>query len=171
MPLDITLEDDRWSDLALPDLAERAIAAALGHLGLDPASCEISLLGCDDARIAGLNAEFRDKPSPTNVLSWPAEDLSPDTPGGPPLPPEPDFTGEIALGDIAIAYDTCAREADVARKTLHDHATHLIVHGLLHLLGYDHIIEADADRMERLETEILGNLGIADPYGLDQGLA
>ncbi|MFW8594277.1 rRNA maturation RNase YbeY [Cribrihabitans neustonicus] len=164
MTIDITIEDDRWLDAGLEPLAEEAIAAVLTHHGLDPEACEISLLACDDARIAVLNAEFRGKPAPTNVLSWPAEDLAAEEEGGEPLPPEPDFTGEIPLGDIALAYETCAREAAEAGKPLADHIRHLTVHGLLHLLGYDHIRDRDAARMEGLEVLLLGKLGIPDPY-------
>ena len=121
-------------------------------------------MACNDARIAELNAEFRCKPTPTNVLSWPAEDLSSEIPGAAPNRPTPDFTGEIALGDIAIAWDTCAREAKEQGKPMRDHVTHLIVHGVLHLLGYDHIRDEDATLMERLEVDILCKLGIDDPY-------
>ncbi|MEX0316533.1 MAG: rRNA maturation RNase YbeY [Ruegeria sp.] len=162
MTVDLTLEDPRWQDLEA--LADRAIAVTLAHQRLDSEICEISVLGCDDARIAELNSEFRAKPQPTNVLSWPAEDLSADTPGGQPHAPEPDFTGEIALGDIAISYDTCAREAEATGKTMSDHTAHLLIHGLLHLLGYDHIRDPDATLMEGLEIEILGKLGIDNPY-------
>lgn len=162
MTLDLTLEEPRWSEL--PYLAERAVSATLAHVGLNPEVCEISILGCDDDRIAGLNAEFRGKPTPTNVLSWPAEDLAPAEPGDRPKLPTPDFTGEIALGDIAISYDTCAREAELAGKPMAEHTTHLIVHGVLHLLGYDHVRDEDATLMESLEIEILGNLEIDDPY-------
>lgn len=169
MAVDIILEDDRWATLELEALAERAAGAALAHLGLDPEAAEISLLACNDDRIAVLNAEFRDKPAPTNVLSWPAEDLSPDAPGGEPLPPEPDPGGELALGDIAIAWDTCAREAEAAGKPMPDHVTHLIVHGTLHLLGYDHVDDADAARMEALEVEILSGLGLENPYIVPDG--
>ncbi|TDK50598.1 rRNA maturation RNase YbeY [Antarcticimicrobium luteum] len=164
MTIDLTLEDPAWRALDLDSLANRAAWATLTHLGLDPEVCEIALLACDDDRIADLNAEFRDKPGPTNVLSWPAEDLAAETPGASPDLPEPDFTGEIALGDIAIAYGTCAREAEAQGKSLADHACHLIVHGLLHLLGYDHIRDPDATLMEALEVEILGRLGLDDPY-------
>jgi len=162
--LDIAIEDTRWQTAGLEALAEQAAAATLAHQGLDAEDCEISLLACDDARIAVLNAEFRDKPTPTNVLSWPAQELAADAPGGAPDQPEPDFTGELALGDIAIAYDTCAREAQAADKPIADHVTHLIVHGVLHLLGYDHIRDADATVMEALEVEILGKMGINNPY-------
>lgn len=164
MTLEISLEETRWGEGDFEPMAERAIKAALDHFGLKMDECEISLLACDDARIADLNAEFREKPTPTNVLSWPAEDLSPAAPGGTPLPPEPDFTGEICLGDIAIAFETCQREADAADKSLADHLTHLLVHGVLHLLGYDHIRDPDATVMEAIEVEILGKLGIDNPY-------
>ncbi|ATG42355.1 putative rRNA maturation factor YbeY [Phaeobacter piscinae] len=167
MTLDISLDDSRWQDADLITYAEQAIRAVLGHFGLDVDDCELSLLACDDARIMELNTEFRQKAKPTNVLSWPAEDLSPEGAGDEPLLPEADFTGEIPLGDIAIAYETCAREAEDAGKPLADHLRHLIVHGVLHLLGYDHIRDPDATLMERLEVQILGKMGIDDPYTLD----
>lgn len=164
MTLEISLEDPRWGAVDFDDLATRSIAAVLDRAELDMDLCEISVLACDDARIAQLNAEFRDKPTPTNVLSWPAEDLAAEEPGGTPFPPEADFTGEIPLGDIAIAFETCRREAQEAGKSLADHLSHLLVHGMLHLLGYDHIRDPDATVMEDLEVEILGKLGIANPY-------
>ena len=164
MTLDITIEDSRWQDPGLEVLAGEAIAAVLAHFTLDADLCEVSLLACNDVRIAELNAEFREKPQPTNVLSWPAEDLAAEEDGGAPLPPEADFTGEIPLGDIAISYDTCVREAAEAGKPLADHTRHLIIHGLLHLLGYDHIRDRDAALMEGIEALLLGKLGIANPY-------
>jgi probable rRNA maturation factor len=154
--LDIAYSE--WSALRLDILAQTAIGASLHHLGIDHRPVEISVLACDDGAIAELNADFRGKASPTNVLSWPAEDLIP------PALPKPDPDGTLALGDIAISFDTCAREAAAAGKPLDAHVTHLIVHGMLHLLGYDHETEADATVMERLEVEILGNLGHPDPY-------
>ncbi|WP_170369737.1 rRNA maturation RNase YbeY [Ruegeria arenilitoris] len=162
MNLEITIEDPRWQ--GLEPLAHKAVAATLAHCGVDADLCEVSVLGCDDTRIAELNAEFREKIAPTNVLSWPAEDLAADQPGGTPLVPQPDFMGDIALGDIAISYDTCWREAQEARKSMDDHVIHLLVHGVLHLLGYDHIRDLDATLMERAEVEILGKMGIDDPY-------
>ncbi len=164
MSVDVVIEDDRWEAVGLEELAERVALRVLTDRGVDPEVAEVSLLACDDTRISVLNAEFRDKPAPTNVLSWPDEDLAPETPGEAPFPPEPDFDGTVPLGDIAIAWDTCAREAEAAGKPLADHVTHLIVHGLLHLLGYDHVDDADAKRMEALEVEILGGLGLTNPY-------
>lgn len=159
---EVLIEDDRWQTAGLADLAERAAASALVHEELDPGEWEISVLGCDDARIAALNAGFRDRASPTNVLSWPSEERGAQTPGARPAPPRPGDGPE--LGDIAIAFDTCAREADAAGRSLTDHATHLLVHATLHLLGYDHARDPDATLMERTEAEILGKLGLADPY-------
>ncbi len=161
---DCVIEDSRWETIALTDLARRATAATLTRLGLDPQSWDITLLACDDARIAELNTEFRDKPQPTNVLSWPSEERGAADPGALPDPPAPDRMGDCELGDIAIAFDTCLREAESAGKPLPDHVTHLVVHGVLHLLGFDHIRDQDATLMEALETEILGRLGIPDPY-------
>lgn len=162
MPVEVVIEDARWQDAGLVALAEQGSAAALRHLSLDPDAWEIALLGCDDARIAILNQEFRGKPEPTNVLSWPSADRAPSAPGGTPPPPDPGADPE--LGDIAIAYDTCLREAGEAGRPLADHTCHLIVHAVLHLLGYDHGTLEDAELMEGLETAILATLGIPDPY-------
>ncbi len=159
MSVDVLIECPDWEALGLEPLAEAAAAATLAHLGLE-ADHEIALLGCDDARIAVLNADFRGKPQPTNVLSWPSEERGAETAGDAPLPPA---AGE-ELGDIAIAYETCAREAEAAGRPLRDHVTHLVVHGTLHLLGYDHEDGRDAALMEGLEVEILATLGVADPY-------
>lgn len=162
MLTEVRIDDDRWQAVGLAGLAERAAAATLVHLGLAPDDWEISVLGCDDARIAVLNGEFRDKPQPTNVLSWPSEERGADRPGARPALPEAGPDPE--LGDIAIAYDTCVREAEAGGKPLGDHVTHLIVHAVLHLLGYDHISDQDATLMEATEGAILGKLGVRDPY-------
>jgi probable rRNA maturation factor len=164
MAVDVLVEDDGWADVGLPALAEAATAATLRQLGLDPDAFEISLLGCDDARIADLNRDFRGKPQPTNVLSWPSEERGASAPGLPPGLPQPIADAIVELGDIAIAYGTCTREAAAAGRPVTAHVTHLLVHGTLHLLGYDHIIEEDAALMEGLEIEILATLGLPDPY-------
>lgn len=162
MTVDVVIEDDRWADAALQDLAARATDATLARLGLDPSAWEIALLACDDARIAALNSDFRGKPLATNVLSWPSDERGAEEGGGVPAPPSPDEGPE--LGDLAIAFETCAREAAEAGIPFEAHVAHLVVHGTLHLLGYDHIRDADADVMERIEVEILAQLGISDPY-------
>jgi len=162
--LDILIEAPVWEEEDLTPLAEGAVAATLRHMGLDPDICEVVLLACDDTRIAELNAEFRGKPTPTNVLSWPAQPLAPTAVGKAPPPAQTGFDGMIALGDIALSYDTCMVEAAESGKSPTDHMTHLIVHGVLHLLGYDHETDPDAALMEGLEVEILAKLGIVDPY-------
>lgn len=159
MGVDCIIEDGRWADLGLETLAGAACGAVLAYCGLDPDAAEIGLLGCDDARIAGLNGDFRGKAVATNVLSWPGEERGADRPGGLPHPP-----ADSELGDIAIAYDTCRREAEAAGLVIAAHVTHLLVHATLHLLGYDHIDDKDAALMEGIEIEILGKLGISDPY-------
>lgn len=164
MDVDILIEESAWEAVGFEYLATRAIRATLEHLKVDVQTAELSVLGCNDARIAALNADFRDKPIPTNVLSWPSQDLAPQHDGQAPQTPKPDPDGTLPLGDIAIAYETCAREADDQRKLLTDHVTHLIIHGTLHLLGYDHIRDLDATLMEAIETEILGKMGYDDPY-------
>ena len=164
MLVDLILEAPDWNEAMLAPLATRAAEATLTHLGLTPDNHEIALLACDDSRIATLNTEFRDKPTPTNVLSWPEEDLAADTAGAAPHKPTTDGPSEGFLGDIAIAYQTCAREAEEQGKPFTAHVTHLIVHATLHLLGYDHIRDEDATLMEAYEVEILGNLGLANPY-------
>jgi probable rRNA maturation factor len=164
--LDVVVEDVRWSDLDLDALTERAVAATFTLLNMDREGYEISVLACDDAAIAELNAEFRGKPVATNVLSWPAFDLAPEQAGGIPREaPEPD-TGpfETGLGDIAISFDTSLREAEEQQITTADHVVHLMVHATLHLLGYDHETDADAERMEALEIKVLETLNIANPY-------
>jgi probable rRNA maturation factor len=162
MTIDIVIEDDRWAAAGIEALAARAVEATLAHLGLAPGDWEVVLLACDDARIAALNADFRDRPQPTNVLSWPSEERGAEAAGAAPCPPDPAEGPE--LGDIALAFETCAREAEAAGLTLAHHATHLVVHGTLHLLGYDHARDADAALMERTEIGILASLGVEDPY-------
>jgi probable rRNA maturation factor len=133
-------------------LARRAIEASLAASRvriLDGA--EVSVQLADDAQVRALNAQWRGLDKPTNVLSFPAS--KPEKIGVAPM-----------IGDIVIAFETTEREAAKEGKTLADHFVHLVVHGFLHLLGFDHQIAAEAERMETLETSILAKLGIADPY-------
>ena len=163
--VDIVIEDARWEAFGLEPLAERAVSAALAGAGLGTEGYSVVLMGCDDARIAELNADFRGKPQPTNVLSWPSEERSAEEAGGvPDLPAPGDDEDPCELGDIAIAFETCEREAAEQGKPMAEHVTHLVVHGLLHCLGYDHVEEADAAVMEGLEVRILASLGLSDPY-------
>lgn len=162
--VDIVIEDDRWADFGLEALATPAVRAAFAELGLPEAGFTLCLMGCDDARILELNGDFRGKAKPTNVLSWPSEERGAAEGELPDLPEPGDADDPESLGDIAISYDTCAAEAAEAGKPMADHVTHLVVHGLLHLLGYDHIRAGDGDLMEAAEVRILARLGLSDPY-------
>lgn len=163
--VDTLIEDLRWEAISLPSLAETAARATFAELGLPTAGFSLCVMACNDARIAELNTEFRGKPGATNVLSWPSEDRATNSPGQRPDLPEPGTEDDPeALGDIAIAWETCASEAADQAKPLPDHATHLIVHAVLHLLGYDHLNEADAALMEGTEISVLAKLGVENPY-------
>lgn len=154
MSVTIDVEDEAWAMVpGLEQLTERAAEAAFAAAGFDASETETAILFTDDATIAALNGEWRGKPAPTNVLSFPAPDDMP--------VPE----GELRpLGDIVLASGIIAREAEAQGKALPDHTAHLIVHGVLHLLGYDHEEEQEALAMEDLETSILKGLGISNPY-------
>ncbi len=152
------VEDPRWEEAGIPAVAERAARAALAGAGRDPDLHEVGLLLCDDAKMAELNAGFRGKAAPTNVLSWPAFS------GEVPVPPGEPGEGPLFLGDIALGFETCLREADAAGIPLADHAAHLMVHGVLHLLGHDHAGDAEAEAMEAIETKVLASMGVANPY-------
>lgn len=153
LDLDLVIEDGRWAD-ALPDavaMAERAIAAGF-HQARFAETVSICVLLADDAQIKALNRDYRDLDKPTNVLSFPVGET-------PAIPDEP-----RALGDIALAYETMEREADEAKIALVDHFLHLIVHASLHLIGYTHDVEQDAESMEALEIAALATLGVSNPY-------
>ncbi|MEM8787782.1 MAG: rRNA maturation RNase YbeY [Pseudomonadota bacterium] len=167
--VELVVEDDRWQAVDLAALAERGVRLGLTAAGL-AAPVEVAVLACDDARIAALNGRYRSNPRPTNVLSWPVLNLVPATPGALPPPPEaPVLAADPHLGDIALAYDTVVAEARAASISLDHHVLHLILHATLHLLGYDHELEADAATMERLEVDALASIGIASPYGAALG--
>lgn len=153
--VELVVEDPRWRAVGLAGLAERAARAALGEAGRDPDRHEISLLACGDARIAELNGAFRGQARATNVLSWPACSGA---------PPEPDTGERLFLGDLALAFETCSAEAEAAGIGVAEHAAHLVVHGVLHLLGHDHADDAEATRMEIIEVKALASMGIANPY-------
>lgn len=158
MQLDIDIED--WPAQEWEALAERAAdAVGAGEPLLSNPRLIASLLFTSDAEVHTLNREWRQRDKPTNVLSFPMLERGELEALAPEGPPE-------MLGDIALAYATCAREAAEKGVSLEHHAAHLIVHGLLHLAGHDHVdSDAQAEQMEALETAILARLGIADPYG------
>ena len=163
--MDLDIEIDGWPSAAKgghdwADLAEAAMEAVQEvEPLLDNERLSASLLFTVDEEVQTLNREWRTKDKPTNVLSFPMltrEELAAMTPQG----------GPEMLGDIALAYETCAREAKEKGIALKSHAAHLIVHGLLHLAGHDHVeSDAQAAAMEALEVKALAKMGIADPYG------
>jgi probable rRNA maturation factor len=149
----IDIADHAWSRVAdLERLTQRAIGAALAHAEADT-NIEIGVLFASDAEAARLNSKWRQRTYAPNILSFPAPQR-PDVPEGEPKP----------LGDLILAVGTVTREAEEQGKPLTSHLTHLIVHGTLHLLGFDHIEERDAQRMEAAEIAILAGLGVEDPY-------
>jgi probable rRNA maturation factor len=155
--LDVTIDSALWqAEPQVETVICGAIEAAAEVVrALPGAAGEVSVVLTDDARIRALNREWRDIDKPTNVLSFPA-------PGGR-TAAEP-----ALLGDVVIAYETTAREAAAEAKPFTHHIAHLVVHGFLHLLGYDHESDTEADQMERLETRILALLAVPDPYGPQQ---
>jgi probable rRNA maturation factor len=147
--IDIIVHSPHWrAERAIAALLRRAIrtAAAMAAVG----GGELAVMLADDNELRALNHQWRAKDEPTNVLSFPAGAAC----GGPLRP----------LGDIAIAFETAAREARSAQLPLSHHLTHLAVHGFLHLVGYDHQTEPDAEAMEALEIAVLARLGVGDPY-------
>ena len=159
LDIQISVEEGAWpSEEVLQPLAGRVLEVAANYLRkhekqpFPKVAPELSLVFTDDASIREINAEWRSQDKATNVLSFPAFPLQP---GGKPGP---------MLGDIIIARETVEREAIDLEKSFDDHLTHLMVHGFLHLFGYDHMNNSEAERMEGLETRILAGLGLSDPY-------
>lgn len=152
----LAVEAEDWRQLVAGDLDEfvhATLAAAAARAGLPrDLATELAVTLADDAAVRELNREWRQKDRPTNVLSFPMRALKPGEPPGP------------LLGDLVLALETVRREAAEEGKRAEDHFRHLLVHGFLHCLGYDHIEEDDAEVMERLEILSLADLGIADPY-------
>ena len=150
--IDIEVEDPAWLE-ALPQAVALALAAAEAVLSQEDAAGQgVTLLLTDDESVRDLNARFRDQDKPTNVLSFPA-------------PKNPEYF----LGDVALGLGVCAREAAEQGKPLSNHLQHLVAHGVLHLLGYDHMNDGEAEVMEALERVVLVGLGVPDPYAASEG--
>lgn len=148
--IEVEVEAGQWADAVadVEGLVQRAAEEALGGR-----AGGVVVLLTDDETVRDLNTRFRDRDRPTNVLSFPAA-------------PMPETGGGMPLGDIVLGYGVCAAEAEAQGKTLDNHLTHLVVHGVLHLLGRDHEVDAEAEAMEAEERAVLARLGVADPYTL-----
>ena len=153
LSLDISAPSSGWRKLPRArTIARETIAVCVSESGFAARDgAEVSLLLTGDAEVRTLNARWRGQDKPTNVLSFPAA-------------PADRLSDSPALGDIALAFETLAREAEAAGVSLADHYRHLVTHGFLHLIGYDHETDEEAERMEALEKRILARLGVADPY-------
>jgi probable rRNA maturation factor len=153
LAVEVVHRGDAWDRDAISDPTVKLAAhAAFSVAPPKPAPYEITIVLTDDAQMRDLNRTWRNKDQPTNVLSFPAGNAS----------------GETGmLGDVVIAYETTQREAEEAGIALPNHVSHLVVHGVLHLLGFDHRNDAEAEQMEDLENLALASLGIADPYADD----
>jgi probable rRNA maturation factor len=151
--VEVSVESPLWADLPdIEGLIARSVQAALDAEELDFLDgAEVSVLLADDARVRELNREWRDRDQPTNVLSFPAA--------------EPDEVADAAMiGDIVLAFETIGREAAAEGRRLDHHVQHLVVHGLLHLFGYDHMSDDEAEIMEDAERRALALIGVPDPY-------
>lgn len=144
--LEITFSDKRWK-LALPHI--RAICRRAVSSVLNLKQCSVSIVFADDSFVQGLNRDYRGKDKPTNVLSFPLPEVE--------APMRP-------MGDIVLAFETVVKESEEQQKTLEEHLTHLLIHGALHLSGYDHIKDDEAKQMEGLEIEKMKKLGFKNPY-------
>lgn len=149
--IDVEIEDEAWAR-DLPDAEALVVSAARAALAGAQRDGAVVVLLTDDTGVQDLNSRFRGKDTATNVLSFPA-------------PPNP----EDHLGDVALAHGVCAREAAEQGKTLAHHLQHLVAHGVLHLVGYDHETDDEAEDMEGLERVVMAGLGAPDPYGAEQG--
>ena len=157
LDLDSVIQAGDWSALGRVDsILARVSRTVCKHAGMPAAHCEVAVALSDDAAVRRLNLQYRGKDKSTNVLSFPA--------------PMPVGSGEgpLFLGDVVLAAETLADEANTASLPLADHFTHLVVHGILHLLGFDHVRDRDAELMERTEIAVLADLGICDPYANQQ---
>ncbi len=155
MIVTVSVEDPAWEavPLQLEALALRAIDTVARHEFFDEIEREVAILFCSDAEMTRINAKWRGKDASTNVLSFPAPAGHPEVPGDP-----------CFLGDIAVAFGVCRAEAEAQGKSLEDHVTHLLIHAMYHLLGYDHENGEEAVAMEAREIAALAELGIGNPY-------
>ena len=161
LSFEFVIEDTRWDAQNLAEIGARVGTSLSEHL-IFPEDASAVVMACSDEEIARLNKDFRGIPQPTNVLSWPSTDLVSDVTGQ-----VPSLAFDPELGDIAMSFETCTGEAEASGIAIADHVTHLLIHASLHLLGYDHIKERDAELMEQIEIYVLAKLGISNPYDIN----
>ena len=161
LSFEFVIEDTRWDAQNLAEIGARVGTSLWEHL-IFPEDASAVVMACSDEEIARLNKDFRGIPQPTNVLSWPSTDLVSDVAGQ-----VPSLAFDPELGDIAMSFETSTGEAEASGIAIADHVTHLLIHASLHLLGYDHIKERDAELMEQIEIYVLAKLGISNPYDIN----
>ena len=157
MEIGITIRHTAWRT-ALPEARRVTRKAALAALALTskPEARELAIVLADDTLVRALNKDYRDVDKATNVLAFRYADCE----------PSPALASDEALGDVVVALETARCEAETAGRSLQQHLSHLVIHGVLHLLGYDHSNDADAEKMEELEIQALASIGISNPYVL-----
>ena len=161
MSVDLIMEDTRWKTLNLLQIANAAFKETLAQFNLRSENFICCILACSSKKIKELNAQFRGKNNSTNVLSFPS---TPEIYGVGSILKLKSKIDPFELGDIAIAYEVCKKEADISKIDFEDHVYHLIIHSVLHLLGFDHEGEKNAAEMEKIEVKVLAKLGINNPY-------
>ena len=163
----IVYKDDRWKKIPLQKIAQSSLNLIVDKILHKEKQLEISILASNDFELAKLNKQYRGSSTPTNILAWPEHDFKRSTPGALPNYTSTsygDFDGLDFIGNLAISFDRCSIEAQEENISLEDHITHLLIHGFLHLIGFDHENELDATLMEEIEKRLLFQLGIKNPY-------
>lgn len=156
--VELIVEEPKWEMLELSVITYSACKAAIKYAKVRSDKCVIAVLACSDARISELNFRFRSVNKPTNVLSWPTiSEVAK-------FPHENQKTHLPHLGDIALAWETCSKEAKEWKRNLEAHASHLIIHACLHLMGFGHKNNIEAKKMQQIEIEALASIGISNPY-------
>ena len=161
MSVDLIMEEARWKTLNLLEIANAAFKETLSHFNMRSENFICCILACNSKKIKGLNAQFRGKNNSTNVLSFPSTTEIYKVNG---IPKSEAHVDPFELGNIAIAYEVCKKEAHFSKIDIEHHVYHLIIHSVLHLLGFDHEEEENASKMEKIEVQVLAKLGINNPY-------
>ena len=170
MKTDVVIKDKRWRKIPLEEIAGSALKLVIANFLGNDKKFGVSILASNNAEIRELNKSFRGKNTSTNIISWPEYSLQSKKPGDFPEKlsrVKTDYEGETFLGNLAISFERCSTEAGEKKINLEDHILHLFLHGFLHLIGFDHQHELDANLMENIEITLLSGVGIKNPYELD----